>query len=371
MEKEEVLNLEKTTKKKKKLKLWVKIFIIVLLLFIILLMPIIIYNHNLKPVSKEPNKTYFTIDSGMSAYNIGEKLYDEGFIKSSNAFKIYVKLNNITDFKSGTFLLDKSDGTKNIINTLLSGKTESIKITFKEGKTIRGVASEIAKNTNIKEEDFYNKINNSKYIDSLINKYWFLTNDIKNKDIYYALEGYLYPETYIFSLDVNVETIINKMLDQTNKVFTKYKDLFNKSKYSVNEIVTMASIIESEGIYKDDRKNIAGVFYNRLNKNMPLGSDVTTYYAFKVDLGTRDITKKELNTYNPYNTRGPKMEGKLPIGAISNFSETSLEAALNPNNNDYLFFVADKSGKTHFTKTYQEHQKIIKELKQANNWIEW
>ena len=96
-----------------------------------------------------------------------------------------------------------------------------------------------------------------------------------------------------------------------------------------------------------------------------------TLYAFKVDLGERDLTKAEINTYNPYNTRGPMMNGKLPVGAVSNFGESSLSAVLTPTTSDYYYFVADKSGKTHFTRTYEEHQNVINELKEANNWIEW
>ena len=161
------------------------------------------------------------------------------------------------------------------------------------------------------------------------------------------------------------------MLDQSDKVFSKYKSLIDASSYNINDIVTLASLVEQEGIYEKDRKQIAGVFYNRLNAGMSLGSDVTTYYAFKIDLGSRDLTKEEINTYNQYNTRGPKMAGKLPVGAISNFGESSLDAVLNPIKSDYYYFVADKQGNTYFTKTYEEHQKTIKQLKETGNWLEW
>ncbi len=161
------------------------------------------------------------------------------------------------------------------------------------------------------------------------------------------------------------------MLDQTESVLREYKNNISSSRYSVHELITLASVVEKEGIYKDDRNKIASVFYNRLNSGMSLGSDVTTYYAFKIDMGTRDLTYNELNTYNPYNTRGPKMEGKLPVGPISNFSKESFEAVINPDSNDYYYFVADKNGKTYFTKTYAEHQKVIKEIKDSGNWIEF
>ncbi len=121
----------------------------------------------------------------------------------------------------------------------------------------------------------------------------------------------------------------------------------------------------------EGRKDVSSVIYNRLNQGMAIQSDVTTYYAFKVDMGERDLYQKELDKYNPYNTRGPNMEGKLPIGPISSVSKTSIEAAIEPNNTDYLFFVADKSGKVYFSKTVAEHNQIIRELKTKGLWFEY
>lgn len=364
---------DKTTKKLK-LKKPVKIvFALITLMILMGIIIIITFNFLLSAVSSKSEIVNFEIEGGSSIYSVGKKLEKEGIIRSYLAYKTYVKLNKVSSYKAGTYKIDKSYSTKKIIK-LLTGDNylkSGITITFKEGKTIRGVAREITKNTNISESEFYAKLEDDAYIDSLIEKYWFLTDEIKNKDIYYALEGYLFPDTYTFNTNATVEEIIETMLDQTDKVFSKYKEKFNSSSYSMHDVATLSSIVESEGIYSDDRKMIAGVFYNRLNAGMSLGSDVTTYYAFKVDLGTRDLTKAEINTYNPYNTRGPEMSGKLPVGPISNFGESSLEAVLNPSLNSYYYFVADKSGKTHFTKTYDEHNKLIKELKEAGNWIDW
>jgi UPF0755 protein len=126
-----------------------------------------------------------------------------------------------------------------------------------------------------------------------------------------------------------------------------------------------------ESMNDEGRKDVSSVIYNRLNQGMAIQSDVTTYYAFKVDMGERDLYQKELDKYNPYNTRGPNMEGKLPIGPISSVSKTSIEAAIEPNNTDYLFFVADKSGKVYFSKTVAEHNQIIRELKTKGLWFEY
>ena len=104
---------------------------------------------------------------------------------------------------------------------------------------------------------------------------------------------------------------------------------------------------------------------------MSIGSDVTTYYAARVDMGSRDLYLSEINTYNPYNTRGPEMLGKLPIGPISNVSEQSIKAALYPAKGSYLYFVADKNGKIYFSNTNEEHDKTINSLKKDGLWYEY
>ena len=116
----------------------------------------------------------------------------------------------------------------------------------------------------------------------------------------------------------------------------------------------MASLAELEGKSLEDRKEIIGVFFNRIYDGMSLGSDVTTYYAFKVDMGDRDLTVKELNSENPYNTRGPNMSGKIPIGPICNPELSCIKAATHPTASDYYFFVADKYGNIYYTKTNKE-----------------
>ena len=122
---------------------------------------------------------------------------------------------------------------------------------------------------------------------------------------------------------------------------------------------------------QEGRKDVSSVIYNRLASNIAIQSDVTTYYAIKVDMNERDLYQKELDTYNAYNTRGPNMEGKLPIGPIASVSKSSIEAALEPNDTDYIFFVADKNGKLYFTKTNEEHNTKVIELKTRGLWWEY
>jgi UPF0755 protein len=133
--------------------------------------------------------------------------------------------------------------------------------------------------------------------------------------------------------------------------------------------LSLASVVELEGNTDTERAGIAGVFFNRLNSKMSLGSDVTTYYAFHLNMAESDLTTKQLQTYNAYNTRGPNMEGKLPVGPICNPGEVSINAVLNPTNTDCYYFVSDKDGNAYFSKTYAEHQKIIQELKDNDMWF--
>ena len=351
------------------------IIIIVVVLIAIILGGIIWYFVSIDKVSKSQDEIKIEIPMGSGVNAIASILKENKLIKSKLAFKIYVKLNNIKDFQAGTYYLRQNMNLKEITNYLKTGIVEDpnqIYITYLEGKNIRWLAEIIAEKTNNSQEDLFNLLKNGEYIDSLIEKYWFLTDDIKNEDIYYTLEGYLFPDTYaIENMDAKVEVIVEKMLDRMENVLDNYKEQIQENGYQVHKILTIASIIEMESMNEEGRKDVSSVIYNRLKNNMAIQSDVTTYYAFKVDMGERDLYQSELNTYNPYNTRGPGMEGKLPIGPISSVSKSSIDAALNPNKTDYLFFVADKNGRLYFTETVTEHNNIVSKLQSEGLWFEY
>ncbi len=331
------------------------------------------YNVSISEVDKkDTNKIQVEIPIGSSSENIANVLKDNGLIKNKLAFKLYVKLNKVSNFQAGKYELYKTMNVEEITKTLQTGKLFSknqITITFVEGKNINWYANKIAEETNNTKEQVFELLENKEYIASLIEKYWFLTDEIENKDIYYPLEGYLFPDTYSFNnKDVTVEEIFDTMLKQTENILNEYKDDIEKSKYSVHEILTIASLVETEGIHPEDRKDISSVIYNRLKVKMPLQLDATTYYAVKVELGQRDLYQSELNTYNPYNTRGPRMEGKLPVGPISSVGKVSIEAALNPNNTEYIYYVSDKNGKVYFNRTSSEHNSTINRLQKEGLW---
>lgn len=334
------------------------------------------FSSNMAPVDKNSkDEIIVEIPIGSSTKDIAKILEEKELIKNKDFFYYYARINKINNLKASTYKLNKTMSLTEIINVLSQGNNynpDMIVITFQEGINFRKIASIIEKNTNNTKEDVYNLVSDKTYLDELIDKYWFITNDIKNNNIYYPLEGYLYPETYFLdNKDVSVKEIFEIMLNEMGKKLEPLKEAIQKKGISVHEFLTLASIIELEGYRIEDKANIASVFYNRINKKMSLGSDVTTYYAFKVDMNERDLLISEINTYNPYNTRGPKMEGKIPIGPVSIPSYDSINAAVNPTDTKYLYFVADKNRKVYFTKTYNEHLQKIKELKNKGVWFEW
>ncbi|MBR3162043.1 MAG: endolytic transglycosylase MltG [Bacilli bacterium] len=345
---------------------------VIVLIFSIIIFLSVLFNYGLSRVSNDSTLKKVVIEKG-SINDISNTLYKHHLIKSKFAFKLYVKLKNKNNLMAATYNFSENMGTRKVVDILSKGKkaTSEIKITFKEGLNMRKIAKIIADETDNTEDDVYNLLDDSDYINKLVDKYWFLTDDIKNDAIYYPLEGYLYPNTYNFlSESSSVEEIFEQMLDETNRQLSSYKDSFSNSSYSIHQIITMASIAELEGITLEERKNIVGVFINRLNGNMNIGSDVTTYYGANVDMGERDLYSEEVSLCNDYNTRCPTFK-KLPVSPICNPSIEAIEAAINPNKNNYYYFVADKNKKIYFSRTQKEHTNTINRLKKSDLWFEY
>lgn len=314
------------------------------------------------------------INSGDTYSTIADKLKSEGLIKSTLYYKIYIKLNKPKDLTYGKYTLNKSYNLNELISAFEAGgqnTSETKKITFVEGKNMRYVISKITENFSFSESEILSKLSDNSYLDTLINKYWFLTDEIKNKNIYYSLEGYLYPDTYEFYSTASLEDIFGSLLDNMNKKLTPYKSEIESSKYTVHQMLTLASIVELEAGSSNDRKGVSGVFYNRLNDNWSLGSDVTTYYAEKLDNWSVDLKLSQLNKCNAYNTRSTCMNGKLPVSPICNPGSDSIVASIEPTKHKYYYFVADKNGKTYFNETDSAHVKTVNKLKSEGLWIEY
>lgn len=331
------------------------------------------YNSSLKATpGTEEEVVRININTGTSSKSVVDILYNAGLLKNKYVGYAYVKLHNVNNLQAGNYEVNKSMTFEEILNKMIAGEVEndSISVTFVEGKRLTYFVSQISKNFPYTEEEILNKLEDKEYLTTLIDKYWFLTDEILNDKLYYALEGYLYPSTYYFNTDASIEEIIDKLLTQTGKELAKYQDEIEKSSYSVHELLTMASIVELEAVTPEDRRGVAGVFYNRLSNNQSLGSDVTTYYAAKIEMGDRELYQYEIDDINDYNTR-PLAKKGLPVGPICNPTATSIAAAIEPQNSNYLFFVADKNRKLYFSATNYEHESTIATLKEQGLWYEY
>ena len=329
--------------------------------------------YNISPVEeKSETPVNFIVDEGMGQNAVIDKLEKEGLIRSAFFLKIYLKIyGEVPTIKAGRYEVTKDKAAIEILTYLGDSKniiTATVTVKFIEGKKFPYYVSKIAENFDFTEETIYNLTNDETYLKGLINKYWFIDESILNKDLYYPLEGYLFPDTYKFRVQATLEEILDTLLGEMDKKLTPYKEAIESSNLTVHEILTMASIVELEGKEPDDRKVLAGVFYNRLDKNMAFGSDVTTYYAAKKEM-TEPILQSELDACNAYNTRGNCVKG-LPVGPICSPSNSSIIAAIEPTSTSYLYFVADKNTKLYFGETYTDHQKNISDLKKKGLWPE-
>jgi len=338
-----------------------KIVLIITILFLFLIVIIggggyLYIQSALKPLDSTSKKQKtIEIPLGSSVTGIAEKLEANEIIKNAKVFKYYVKLKNEGGFMAGDYQLSPSMDVPEIVSRLKTGKVlakASFKITIPEGKQLKEIADIMAKATNQKEEDVFNKLNDKEFIKTLMTKYPdLLTDEILHSTVKYPLEGYLYPATYPFyKPNPSVEEMVTAMLDKTRNVLSDYTEESNEKKLSVHQLLTMASLVEEEATQKADRKTIASVFYNRMKKGMPLQTDPTVLYA--QGKHKDKVLYEDLEVDSPYNTY--KNTG-LPPGPISNAGKVSIEAALDPEQTDFYYFLATPEGDVIFTKTLEEH----------------
>lgn len=307
------------------------------------------------PYNKNNKKDIIVdIPSGSTINSISNILYENELIKNKTMFKALVKVSNkASSIKAGKYLLNQSYSNSGIIDLLASGKIyqDGVKITIPEGSTSKEIVS-ILVNKKLGEKSRY---------DELINKpeefkaeFEFLNDKGIN-----SLEGFLYPDTYYFNEEDSEDEILLGMLKRfSDECVGKVQEDIEKSDKSLQEIITMASIVEKEAVLDEDRPLIASVFYNRIKIGMPLQSDATIQYIF--EKRKKIVTYKDLKIDSPYNSY--KNKG-LPPTPIANPGIKSIEAVLNPADTDYLYFVAKMDGGNNYSTNYQDHLKYVKEYK--------
>lgn len=346
---------------KRKLNVKRLIIALVMLILILSLFVISLFFFMLSPVANSKSDIEYEIASGVTPYQVFKDLEEKGIIRSELFAKIYTKLvNSDLAFNAGTYKLNDSMSTIEIIE-VLSGTNYSsgkqVSLTFKEGFEMVDLIEIITTNTGITKEQIEETLSDEEYLRSLIEEYWFITEDILDEEIYYSLEGYLFPNTYFINPEGTIDDVIKTMLNETEKILNKYKDDIEKSEYSVHEIMTLASIIEKEATLDEDRPLVASVFYNRLDANMAFESCATLGYA--IGEWKLTYTEEDKNTDSPYNTY---MYAGFPPGPGNNPGEESIKAAIYPEESDYYYFMADvcsENPKTYFSENYRQHVNYV------------
>lgn len=329
----------------------------------------------LKPVNANDTE-YVTLEipAGSSAKEIGSILEKKGLIKSGQVFNYYSKFKSYANFQSGYYNLQKSMDLDSIAKALQKGGTDTPqpptlgKVVVPEGYTLNQIAEAVEKSGNkkvsISAKDFLSKVQDESFISKMVAKYPKLLSGLPAKDsgVKYRLEGYLFPATYNYTSDTTAETLIDQMLATMDSKLSTYYEVLESKNLTVNDVLTLASLVEKEGSTDEDRKNIASVFYNRLNQGMPLQSNIAILYA-EGKLGKKTTLAEDAaidtnidSAFNVY-----KNPGLMP-GPVDSPSLSAIEATVNPNKTDYLYFVANtETGTVYFATTYEEHAKNVEE----------
>ena len=370
-----------TVQPTKKKKSGFKAFFISLLIFLGLISAGGYFGYQYVQSSLQPvdasSKQYVTVQipEGANVQTIGSTLEKSGLIKHGVIFAFYAKYKNYSDLKSGYYNLQKSMSTEDIIHELQKGGTAEAQepalasLTIPEGYTIDQIAQAVGQlQGEFKEpltaDAFLAKVQDENFISQEVAKYPSLLESLPTKEsgVRYRLEGFLFPATYSIKESTTIESLIDEMLAAMDKTLAPHYSAIKSKNLTVNELLTIASLVEKEGAKTEDRKLIAGVFYNRLNLGMPLQSNIAILYAQgklgqKISLADDAGIDTTINSpYNVYTKAG------LMPGPVDSPSLDAIEASINQTKSDNLYFVANVTdGKVYYAATQEEHDRNVAE----------
>ncbi|UTY39200.1 endolytic transglycosylase MltG [Allocoprobacillus halotolerans] len=341
-----------------------KIIVIISGIIVVLIVGMIIfYNVGISATSSKDEEVIVTIEQGSTASQMLDTLDEAGLVKNKLCGQIFLKLNHYDNLQANTYVLNKNMSLSQIFSVIEDPDIQYIllsKLTIKEGTTIPEVAKEFAGILDISADEVIKQWDDQDYLQSLIDEYWFMDESILDKDILYPLEGYLYPETYyITEQEPDLKSMTKLALDMMDERLSAYQEDIEKMGWTPHQFLTFASVVERESLYDEDRPKIAGVFMNRLNKDMLLQSDITVNYAWQRTGVDVSVAHTQIDSrYNTYKYTG------LPIGPISTVSKVTIEACINYVHHDDYYFFAKEDGTVIYSHTYKEHQKAVEE----NRW---
>ena len=335
------------------------------LLILILILAVLVgfggyYTIGLRPVDPtSEEEVVVEIPSGSGASAIVDILDDAGLVRNKFCAKVNSRIGHYNNLQANTYVLSPSMSFQEIMKIINTGDFEYISkesVEVKDGARLQQVAEAMAEQLPYTADEILARWSDKEYLNELIDRYWFLTDEILDKDVMYPLEGYLYADTYFVTSDAeDIDGFTEMCLDRMDSVLSEYRSDIEASGYSVHEILTLASIVNKEAM-AEDQAGVAGVFMNRLDQGMSLGSDVTVCYIFQED--RVDLKVSQLESTNPYNTR--KFAG-LPPGPICQMTSGAIEATLNYEKHDYLFFIADENGIVRYSTDEAGHESNIEE----------
>ena len=345
---------------------WVAVIMLVCIAVVVLAVTQIGRNWLVPANANDTQIVEVEIPEGTPVSTMGDMLEEQGLIRSSSAFSLLVRVQGAAaNLQAGVHDLSPSMTMPEIVAALQEGAEEAgmLKVTVNEGLTVDQIAEVVADSTSYSAEDFLNLMSNQEFLAQLVQQYPILTDSYNNPNVRYVLEGYLFPATYDVAQGETLESLVTQMVDKTNEVLSKYQADIDASSYSLQDIMSIASLVEKEGQTTEDRKLIAGVFYNRLEQGMPIQSDISVLYA----LGTHKemVTYDDLEVDSPYNLY---TNAGLPPGPMNSPSEDAIAAALEPTDNDYLYFYANlKTGEVFYTDDYEQHQAWAQEYEETGD----
>ena len=307
-----------------------KFLTIPFIIFFIIVGLLLAYKSQTSPVLKEAEFKTFTITPGQSSSEIGKNLKKEGLIKNSIVFNLFVRLNNLAEkIQAGSFKLSPSMSLSEIGNQLTTG-TFDVWITIPEGFRNEEIAQRLNEKLGIKEEDFL-KI---------------------------AEEGYMFPDTYLVPKESTAANIVSILRENFDRKFSdELKQMVTSRGLTEKEVIILASIVEREALFAEDRPIVAGILLNRQNIAMALEADATVQYALgyseeEKTWWRKNLTEEDLRVNSQYNTR---RHAGLPPGPICNPGLSAIQAVINPAETDYLYYLSDKEGKMHYAVSLEEH----------------
>lgn len=333
---------------------------------------------SLEPINTEATKTIqVEIPEGSSTKEIANILFEKDLIKNATVFNYYSKIKSYNNYQSGFYNLSQSMSVDDLAKALQESGTPTAqeepagKVLIVEGYTLTQIANSVTLNaktddktdkTPFTSEEFLATVTNQEFIDRMVATYpnLFASLPAADSGVIYRLEGYLFPAVYDYYDDATIEDLVEQMISTTDARLQPYYEAIANKNLTVNEVLTLASLVEKEGSTDEDRRNIASVFFNRLNAEMPLQSNIAILYA-QGKLGEETTLAEDTNIdtsiESPYNIYW--RAGLMP-GPVDSPSLSAIEAVLNANATDYYYFVADvTTGTVYFANTIEEHDQNV------------